>query len=675
MVYSTDFFHHQDRARKASAQLVVYFCLAVFLIVIAIYAVIVYGLSMSDYKLDLHYGFFDPLVFILVAAVTGSIIFSATLYQLSKYSRGGGRMVAELLGGKLVDPASSELRERTLLNIVEEMSLASGVPVPPVYLLPEDGINAFAAGFSINDAVVAVTKGSLESLDREELQGVIAHEFSHILNGDMKLNLRLTGILYGLYVLAIIGYTLLRILGRGSSHSGSRRSSGGKKDKGGGGAILLVVLLAGFAFMVFGYIGEFIGKLIQRAISRQREFLADASAVQFTRNPQGITGALKKIGGFAEGSRVRSSHAKEMCHMFFADGLRNGFSSLMSTHPDLVTRIRRIEPSFSGAFQTVRMKRDSLGKSPLTSSISAAVDPAEKMSGVDSVKINSEEILMNAGTMKPEHVKLASDLVKTVPQELVSACREAYSARLVVFMMLIDNDEKVGKVQFDSLAPKLNSSEMQQLDRLLQIKMRLGARFRLPILELAMPALGQMSPSQYLDFIRIVHKLVEADNRISAFEFVVRQFVKKQYDRVCGKKSYTSSRSSRQILPEIVVLLSVLARQGAPGDQTAAVNAFNAGISAFQTLSGMPLSTVPMAAPDSNMFLVLDRAVDVLSAIEGKNRKAVMEACVRCVLNDELVSTEELELLRALGEMMGIPIPLLAGQTEKEAKKADSATV
>ena len=281
-----------------------------------------------------------------VALGTILVVGMGSLYKIAELSA-GGEQVALMLGGRAINPQTQDLAERRLLNVVEEMALASGVPVPPVYVLDhEPGINAFAAGHQPGDAVVAVSAGCLRYLNREELQGVLGHEFSHILNGDMRLNLRLIGIVFGILVLAVIGYYTMRFAGLSSS----------RDEKSGGAAAAMVIL--GLTLLVFGYLGVFLGKLIKSAISRQREFLADASSVQFTRNPGGIVGALKKIGGLAEGSRIRDAHAEEISHMFFGDAFAGSLFNFFATHPPLGERIRAFEPQFDGRFPQVEPLAD-----------------------------------------------------------------------------------------------------------------------------------------------------------------------------------------------------------------------------------------------------------------------------------------------------------------------------
>ena len=344
---ATDFFERQSDARRSTKWLVGMFALAVVAIVGIITAATAAGVGVwnQNRELQLAAGLSDTpqldvwQVPLLAGVGSLAMILLGSTYKVAQL-RGGGTTVAENVGGRRIPPNTIDPIERRLVNVVEEMALASGVPVPPVYMLPdEQGINAFAAGYSPSDAVVAVTRGTAEQLTRDELQGVIAHEFSHILNGDMRLNIRLIGVLHGILLLGLIGRFLLR-----SSYYTDRRSS---KDSGGG-----ALLLVGAILVVVGLIGSLCGNLIKAALSRQREYLADASAVQFTRNPGGIAGALKRIGAAITGSRLQHRNATEMSHMYFSQGVWEGFSGLMATHPPVSKRILAIEPNWNGKFPT-----------------------------------------------------------------------------------------------------------------------------------------------------------------------------------------------------------------------------------------------------------------------------------------------------------------------------------
>ncbi|EIP98429.1 Zn-dependent protease with chaperone function [Opitutaceae bacterium TAV1] len=346
-----DFFEAQARARRRTARLVVLFiCALTGLVAVGYFSTIAVlrefvpqggdGYTAGIETDTTVRSWWDPQLLAGIAAGTCAVVGLASLFKWTQL-RSGGRAVADMVGGRAIDPHTTDLKERQLLNVVEEMALASGVPVPGVYVLDkEPAINAFAAGHTPEDAVVAVTRGTLDQLSRDELQGVVAHEFSHILNGDMRFNLRLTTVIFGILVIGLIGRMVLLNM----RYMRVRSSGGGKNNNGAG--LIAVIVVTGLLLTVLGYIGYFFGRLIQAAISRQREFLADASAVQFTRNPQGIAGALKKIGGFAEGSRLQSGRSEQIEHFFFAQGFRSGLAGLWDTHPPLAERIQAIDTRF-----------------------------------------------------------------------------------------------------------------------------------------------------------------------------------------------------------------------------------------------------------------------------------------------------------------------------------------
>ena len=329
-----DFFANQDKARKQTKVLVIYFVIAVLCIIASVYIaslLIFYGADARQQPPGApppELVLWDPQLFLYVVLGTLSVVITGSLYKTAALAKGGSA-VAESLGGRLVDPNTTHPDERKLRNVIEEMAIAAGVPVPKIYVLDDEkGINAFAAGHTPDDAAIGVTRGCMTLLDRDELQGVIGHELSHVLNGDMRLNLRLMGVIFGILCLAVIGRVLMY------SRGGRNRNP---------------LMFLGLALIVIGAIGVFFGRLIQAALSRQREFLADASAVQFTRNPAGLSGALQKIGGV--GSQVASAHAGEASHMFFGNGMGKSFLGILATHPPLTERIRAIDPSWDGKFK------------------------------------------------------------------------------------------------------------------------------------------------------------------------------------------------------------------------------------------------------------------------------------------------------------------------------------
>ena len=337
-----NFFEHQQRARQRTTLAVLLFILATLAIVAATNLVVlgfVAFLSTDPYLPPAGYAGWigaHPRAILWTSLITVGLVAGASLYRMATLSRGGSA-VAQSLGGTLIDAGTRDPLRRQLINVVEETAIAAGVPVPQVYVLEsEGGINAFAAGFSTSDAAIAVTRGTLEALTRDELQGVIAHEFSHILNGDMRLNMRLIGVSFGILVIALTGRMILR----GLSHTRSSSDRGGQA--------LLLGLAAGVTLVAVGYIGVLFTRLIKAAVSRHREFLADASAVQFTRNPHGIAGALKKIAVSPLRATLTSAESEEIGHMLIAER-RGLFDALFASHPPILDRIRTLEPSFDPA--------------------------------------------------------------------------------------------------------------------------------------------------------------------------------------------------------------------------------------------------------------------------------------------------------------------------------------
>ena len=450
-----DFFAHQDRARRNTRWLVglmvVAFVATVVLVYMLVIAVALGGQhddSQAAGGLLGRTSWWQPDLFVLVTSGVTFVIGGGSLYKTAQLS-GGGEKLAEMLGGRRLPPDARDPLERKVLNIVEEMAIASGTAVPPVYLLDgESGINAFAAGLDIDSAVIGITRGAAEQLSRDELQGVVAHEFSHILHGDMRLNLRLIAIVHGILVLGLLGYYAMRIA---ASSGGSRRSS----NKEGGGAVAAILLL-GLALMIIGYVGTFFGSLIKAAVSRQREFLADASAVQFTRNPGGISGALARIAS-ANGSKLETPRAAEASHMFFASGLW----TLFATHPPLTERIARIDaskaallaesgasglatgPTAAGMAGVAGFAGGPAAASPQTTPPTAPIPTAglaEPRSAIDSI-----------GDPTAADIAHAHELLASLHPQLREAAHDPFGCRGVVYALLLDDDPNMRHQQFELL--------------------------------------------------------------------------------------------------------------------------------------------------------------------------------------------------------------------------------
>ena len=643
-----DYFQNQDVARKKTGRLVFFFILAVILIILSVYIAIATVLTFAEpdrpgEALNSLARLWNPELFGIVALGTSGLIAGGSLFKVAALA-GGGHTVAELLGGRLLHPDKANPAERRLLNVVEEMSIASGLPVPPVYLLEnETGINAFAAGHTTGDAVIAVTLGTLNQLSRDELQGVIAHEFSHILNGDMRLNIRLMGVLFGILVIGLTGW----IIFRSSTGGGYVRVGARDDDRKGFNPIPLI----GLALYVIGYVGVFFGNVIKAAVSRQREFLADASAVQFTRNPEGIAGALKKIGALAEGSRVQDPHAEEASHMFFGEAV-SGFNELfglLSTHPPLVERIRRIDPSFTGDFSQMRLDGGAILEAPQRERL-----VHRPRSGM--MALTAAEAVAQVGTIDQAHFDYASGLKDLMPQPLKDAVRDPLGAQAMVFALLLDPSESVRLTQLAWLDTYALPALARETRLLIADTQRLAPEARLPLVEMAAPALCQMTPAQFHDFIRCVEALVQADQKLTLFEYtlqrllirhVVTHFVRAQPPTV----KYTT------IPPLTVPVGVVLSALAYAGEQTpeGVAHAFAAGVQAL----GWPDAKFSLAPGASVGIAEIDASLEVLAQAAPRLKKQIVEACAACICVDGTVTIDEGELLRAVSDCLGCPMPPL----------------
>jgi Zn-dependent protease with chaperone function len=651
-----DFFDRQNYARRQTMRLLVMFALAVVVIILTIYLVV----ALFAGHAGAHRSFdeaaptiWNPLLFAWVSVGTLLVIGLSSLYKISELSA-GGETVASMLGGRPVNPQTQDLAERRLLNVVEEMALASGVPVPPVYVLErEPGINAFAAGHQPGDAVVAVSAGCLKYLNREELQGVLGHEFSHILNGDMRLNLRLIGIVYGILVLAVIGYYVMRSAGFISSGN-SRRDQGGAAM----GAFLL-----GLTLVVLGGLGVFLGKLIKSAVSRQREFLADASSVQFTRNPGGLAGALKKIGGLAEGSRIRDVHAEEISHMFFGDAFAGSVFNLFATHPPLAERIRLLEPGFDGRFPEVQPAAvgvDEVGKRPARIGMGvlpglpsrAAAAPVPPAAAAASMALDGRSVVRQIGAPQTEHLRHAGAMVEQIPQTLLDAAREPFLAQAVIYLLLLSRDDKATWTrQAQLLEAQLAGPLYRQMQQLAPAILELPAASRLPLADLTIPALKKCSAAQYGQFRQVVEALVAADGHVDLFEYCLRTVLLGYLDVHFGLKPRPAPRyrSVGAVAQPAAVVLSLLAYVGQQ-EPAAVQRAFACGAAKlFPQATILPRTQCTLEA--------LDGALTELAQAVPEVKRVVIDAVTACIAADGKVTIEESELLRAIAARLACPIP------------------
>jgi Zn-dependent protease with chaperone function len=560
-----------------------------------------------------------------VAAFVGA----ASLWRMR--SLHGGTQLAERLGGRLVSGQPRDGLERRLLNVVEEMSIAAGVPVPSVFVLDDElGINAFAAGFEQADAAIAVTRGCLEKLTRDELQGVIAHELSHVLNGDMQLNLRLMGVVYGIVCIGLFGRLLLN-LAAGRSFLRKRNP-------------FAIVGMFGVAVVVIGYIGELCGKLIKAAVSRQREHLADASAVQFTRNPGGIAGALRKIGGHSQGARVNASGAGEASHFFFGEVAAPAFffPGMFATHPALGERIRRIDPSFRGEFPEVPAGI----AEPADTGVAAfgAASPA----GASFAAPRASTVADHVGTADETAVEHGARILNALPPALREAASQPYTACALVYALLLGDDPALRTVQLEQLTRAVGPGLARETERCARLLAPIQRRDRLPLIELLAPALRALSAAQRATFNAAVRQLIAADERMSIFEYVVAHTL--EHALTPRSVARGQQRSLAAVRAEIELLLSLLAHAGG-ADGGAAQGAFTTGA---ERLLGLRLALLPSSP---RLLSALWPALDALRALSPPLRSQVVDACAHTTLANRDVSENEWTLLRAVCGALECPLP------------------
>ena len=646
-----NFFDAQDRARRTSRRLIAAYIVATIAIVLAVTALVglaLYNFSGTGYGYATTPGyttseFFAQQGSILVgtAILTTLFILGASLYKTSVLSAGGGRVATDM-GGTLVPADVQDPMRRRLRNVVEEMAIASGVPVPEIYVLEEENaINAFAAGFTPSDAAIAVTRGTLELLDRDELQGVIAHEFSHVLNGDMRINIRLMAVLFGIMVLALIG----RLIVRGGHHTSIVSSSRNR-----GAPIALVI---GLGLMIIGGIGVFFARIIKAGVSRQREYLADASAVQFTRQSAGIANALKKIGGYSSGSLIRSADPEEVSHMLFGTGAK--FSGLFATHPPLFDRIHALDPSFKASdFPRIDPRERSAASSPdgVRSGFSGDITTALATGGT---AVLPESIAETVGQPESEHIEYAQHLRQSVPESLYAAAHSSEFAYLLTIALVLHRDGDTVDRQLSLATEQLGADRARLVRSYYDELSATGAEYRLPLLAIAFPAL-KARPTQQLSYlVSLATRIIEIDGEIDFYEYCFYRILMSNLGQAIdpsGRRDAVRARK-KQLQPAAISLLRVLADYGHKSEEHSEA-AYKAGLA---TLGPWAEKYGYQADRQSYTVSGLDRSLDVLLGLNNKGKESLLRAISATAAHDGKLSIGEAELIRAVCATLDYPLP------------------
>ena len=640
-----DFFSAQEAARKQTTLMISLFALAVLLLIVLTNLFLMAAMAIAGGESDPAYlpaadtflRQFSWLRFFVIGGAVATVILLGSLFRTWTMGR-GGKAVAEMMGGTLVSQNSTDPDHRRLLNVVEEIAIASGTQLPLVYVMQQEpAINAFAAGITSGDAAIVVTRGCLQQLNRSQLQGIIAHEFSHILNGDMRLNMRLIGVLFGILMLGLIGRFLIRM--SSSSGSSSKRGNG----------VPLIALGAGL--FILGYAGTFIGNLIKASVSRQREYLADASAVQFTRDPEGIGGALIRIGAMHNGSLLRNADAAEFSHAFFSEGVRNSFLSLLATHPPLKQRIARILPAWDGDFSIDAAALP--GSSQQNSGQHAGSDMHRvRMATATTVLLDLFQRIENNPRPDAETIAYAADVVRSIPQAIIQQSRDPYGARAILFALLLDADEEAAARQIGALRQQSGNGVVRLTRQLLPVMQRLPPQQRLAVIEMAVPALRELSSRQFLLFEQNIDALIRFDADVTLFEWTLQKIVMCSLaaDHSRGALQSDKTYLLAQLLPECAVLFAVIARSAGHGD--AVIN--KAFLAAATELDEQQLQ---LPASHVATLEALDAAIEKLAQLRPLHKQRLLKACAVCVADDGRVAAEELELLRAISLLLNCPIP------------------
>lgn len=629
------FFERQDRARRQSLVLILLFLLAVALIVLAVSAVLY---SLYVYWVPYPVPFLDWLLSEPGWIVTGTVAAIVAMGSLYRYAdlRRGGERVARMAGARPVPADTDETGERQLRNITEEMALASGVTVPRLFVMDrEAAINAFVAGYQPNEAVLVVTRGTLDALSRDELQGVVAHEFSHILNGDMRINVRLIAMLAGILLIGQLGQYLLRFgIWGWNGHHHRRRYDGG-------------LVLAGAVLAVVGYAGLFMGRVIKSAVSRQREYLADAAAVQFTRNPEGIGGGLYRIGVANAGSRLTATgHAEDLNHLCFGESV--SLARLLASHPPIEARLNAIDETL-----LVRLKsRDrkaarEQGEAPPTAAGEAAA--AMGFSGAGGLDIGRGAA--SVGTLSEAGAGYVRSLLAALPGGLN---QQLHTAEGAVHLCLGLALEEADHGTLDQWLPALEPVGVVAIDPLLvrqmiQTLQDLGPAYRVPLVELSLPALRELDDGARKQLLQIMETLIREDRGARLPDIAILGFLKHHLGRKASRNRRVVHRRYRPVMPDIRRLLWLMASAGRRSDP---------GPLYREAMAGFESDPTPPDGEGSRARNLL-HSLGRLDGLPAMLKPALIDACVHCIQDDDRVSPREYELLRIIADQLDCPMPPL----------------
>lgn len=634
-----NFFEHQRKAKSKTKILIFYFSLAILGLMTATHFITVAILDHAVFNgqndsSSAFVSYTNPQIMVFTLGGTLLLIFVASLFKTYMLSS-GGKSVCLSMGARQIFHDTKDFDEKKFFNVVEEMSIASGVPIPSIFIMEDSAINAFAAGHSIKDAAICVTRGSIENLTRDELQAVVAHEFGHIFNGDMKLNIKLIGLIFGILFLSRTGELLWR-----SSTRSSRRSSS-KKDGGGG-----QIALLGLALWLLGMLGALFASIIKAAISREREYLADATAVQFTRNGVAMCSVLKKILSVSDLQTFKRSELKEVSHMFFT----SGFKSWFATHPPLPERIKRIDKRFNynlflkDEAKFLRGKIDQKAYS-FKNRTSEFVSSFERQS----TPLSVQKLMQDIGSVSDQSIQTSQALLKQIPEFILEGVYNSFSAQGIVCAYLLQDDASTKENQLAIIQDHFDLLAKEALRYEAQLKC-LDQKLRLPIIELAIGQLHNLPKSTLRDLNVLLIKLVKADKKVSLFELLVVTLLKEHEKSQAGRKERVRAK---KMANEIPLVMSLLCYVSYPQAQDAAQLHFS------EAMKKMKVTNFAMVSSEKFAISALRDALAALDQLTQNDKELFMQCCVDIIVADDHISYREQELLRLIASSLTVPMPLL----------------
>lgn len=664
-----NFFERQQVARRNTRVMIALFVLAVVIMIVAIdlVAAALWLLSVDTPKVPgAPTGVKAALasvpagIYVTGTLFTSLLILAVSFWEVQSLRAGGGGRVAKMVGARRVAGSTGDALERRLLNVVEEMAIAAGTRVPAVYVMEQErGINAFAAGYDISNTVIVVTRGTLETLNRDELQAVIGHEFSHIVNGDMSLNIRMIGVLAGIVVLGALGEFLIRVAKEGEGREAA------------------IAFALGLGLMAIGYIGLFFARLIKASVTREREFLADASGVQFTRNPDGLAGALDQMRASARGSLVFNRHAEDLSHLFFGQSVTMQFEGLFDTHPPIEERIKRVNPRFQP--QGYRGKRAAakdvatdvpvgaagFAGAPLSGDEATAADARAGDIGQDWGRTPAQGAAL-VGVVDDQKMEIAKRILATIPASVRERVRHSEGACATLVALVLAQNEVVMEEQLTAAktagAAKLGAAAAEAAREIRGI----SPAYYLPLVDLALPALKVASAEDKVELLAGLQAVIQADRRISMYEFVMFTLVRSQLSKRTGF-SAPKFKSIIDARPEVLFLLSLVAHAGAhrgPQAEEEFSRAFNAGAKEMGLEHALPLARGALG---------MDAAGDVLAALRelAPLPKAILvKGLFATVTADGKIRVIEAALMRMMGAVLDCPLPPMLEDLDPAALEA-----